>query len=113
MLADLGEHQEARTGERQEGVLASVLGFAAKSTSSVGLILGGLVLDHIVGMPAGSANKSIEPDVLFRLAIADGIIASILMLIPISILATYKLSRTEIEDIQKQLQANRQRAADT
>ena len=41
MLADLGDHQEARTGERQEGVLASVLGFAAKSTSSIGLIVGG------------------------------------------------------------------------
>ena len=106
MLADLGDHQEARTGERQEGVLASVLGFAAKSTSSVGLILGGLMLDHFVGMPAGSANETIDPDVLFRLAIADGIIASLLMLIPISILATYRLTRTEIEDIQKQLQAN-------
>ena len=106
MLADLGDHQEARTGERQEGVLASVLGFAAKSTSSVGLILGRLMLDHFVGMPAGSANETIDPDVLFRLAIADGIIASLLMLIPISILATYRLTRTEIEDIQKQLQAN-------
>jgi Na+/melibiose symporter-like transporter len=113
MLADLGDHQEARTGERQEGVLASVLGFAAKSTSSVGLILGGLMLDHFVGMPAGSANQTIEPDVLFRLAIADGIIASLLMLIPISILATYKLSRTEIEDIQEQLKANRQPAVAT
>ena len=64
-------------------------------------------------MPAGSANETIEPDVLFRLAIADGIIASLLMLIPISILATYKLSRTEIEEIQEKLKANRQRAVDT
>ena len=35
------------------------------------------------------------------------------MLIPISILATYKLSRTEIEDIQKDLRANRQPAVIT
>ena len=47
------------------------------------------------------------------MAIADGIIASLLMLIPISILATYKLSRTEIEDIQKDLRANRQPAVIT
>lgn len=109
MLADLGDHQEMRTGERQEGVIAAVLGFASKSTSSVGLILGGLMLDHFIGMPAGAAKEGvvIESDVLFRLAISDGIIASLLILIPIGILSTYKLSRTEIEDIQKQLQTRR------
>ena len=65
MLADLGDYQEAQTGERQEGVLASVLGLGAKSTSSVGLILGGLMLDHFVGMPAGSANETIDPECCF------------------------------------------------
>lgn len=107
MLADLSDHQEMRTGERQEGVIASVIGFATKATSSVGLILGGLILDHFVGMPAGAAKAGevIESDVLFRLAISDGIIASVLMLIPISLLASYKLSRTDIEDIQEQLRS--------
>lgn len=111
MLADLSDHQEMRTGERQEGVIASVIGFATKSTSSVGLILGGLMLDHFVGMPAGAAKAGevIQSDVLFRLAISDGIIASLLMLIPISLLATYNLSRTDIEEIQKQLQSQRQK----
>jgi len=34
------------------------------------------------------------------LAISDGIISSLLLLIPISILATYKMSRNDIEEIQ-------------
>jgi Na+/melibiose symporter-like transporter len=107
MVADLSDHQEVRTGERQEGVLASVLGFASKATSSVGLILGGLMLDHFVNMPAGDPAAALDPDVLFRLAIADGIIASLLFLIPIGLLAGYKLSRIDIEDIQTQLSSRR------
>ena len=110
MLADLSDHQELRTGERQEGVIASVIGFATKSTSSIGLILGGLILDHFVGMPAGAAKAGevIESDVLFRLAVSDGIIASLLMLIPISLLTTYNLSRADIEEIQEKLRGQRQ-----
>ena len=102
MLADLSDDQEKRSGERQEGVLASMTSFTMKLTSSVGLIAGGLMLDHFIGMPAGAAKAgiAIESDVLFRLAISDGIISSLLLLIPISILATYKMSRSDIEEIQ-------------
>ena len=105
MLADLSDHQEMRSGERQEGVIGSIVGFASKLISSVGLIFGGLMLDHFIGMPPGAAKAGIEieSDVLFRLAISDGIIASTLLLIPIGILSTYKMSRTEIEGIQAQL----------
>jgi len=112
MLADLSDHQEVRTGERQEGVLASVLGFASKATSSVGLILGGLMLDHFVNMPAGNPSAALDPNVLFRLAIADGIIASLLFLIPIALLAGYKLSRTDIEEIQALLSSRRAKSAE-
>ena len=52
---------------------------------------------------AAKAGIEIESDVLFRLAISDGIIASTLLLIPIGILSTYKRSRAEIEGIQAQL----------
>jgi GPH family glycoside/pentoside/hexuronide:cation symporter len=102
MLADLSDDQEQRSGERQEGVLASITSFAMKLTSSVGLIAGGLMLDYFIEMPAGAAKAgiAIESDVLFRLAISDGIISSLLLLIPISILATYKMSRSDIEEIQ-------------
>ncbi|GIR63704.1 MAG: hypothetical protein CM15mP68_3700 [Pseudomonadota bacterium] len=95
MLADLSDHQEMRSGERQEGVIGSIVGFASKLISSVGLIFGGLMLDHFIGMPPGAAKAGIEieSDVLFRLAISDGIIASTLLLIPIGILSTYKMSR--------------------
>ena len=109
MLADLSDHQETRSGERQEGTIGAIVGFAMKLTSSVGLILGGLMLDHFIGMPAGAANAGvpIESDVLFRLAISDGIIASCLLVIPISILATYKMSHADIKEIQNQLRYKR------
>ena len=80
MLADLSDDQEQRSGERQEGVLASITSFAMKLTSSVGLIAGGLMLDYFIEMPSGAAKAgiAIESDVLFRLAISDGIISSLL-----------------------------------
>ena len=57
MLADLSDDQEQRSGERQEGVLASITSFAMKLTSSVGLIAGGLMLDYFIEMPAGAAGR--------------------------------------------------------
>ena len=108
MVADLVDEQELRTGERQEGVLSSVLGFVAKASGSIGIILGGLLLDHYVQFPTGEAQPAVAADTLFRLAIADGILSNLLMLIPIALIARYSLDRAEVARIQGALRARRQ-----
>ncbi|MEM7016417.1 MAG: MFS transporter [Pseudomonadota bacterium] len=107
MIADLVDEQEIRTGMRQEGVFSSVLGFASKASSSLGLIIGGLMLDHFIHFPRGEQPGEIDPDILFRLAIADGLLVNIFILIPVILLFRYSLTRENLADIQAQLKSRR------
>ena len=50
MMAYLVDEQELRTGKRQEGVFASGLALATKTVGSVGVIIGGLLVDHFIGL---------------------------------------------------------------
>lgn len=51
MIADLVDEQELRVNLRHEGVFTSAIGFASKSVSSIGLIIGGLLLDLVIRFP--------------------------------------------------------------
>ena len=44
MMADLMDEQELATGRRQEGVFSAAISLSAKTTSSLGLIIGGFLL---------------------------------------------------------------------
>ena len=111
MIGDLVDEQEIDTGRRQEGVFASVLGFASKASSSVGLIIGGLMLDNFIGFPKGVGIAEIDPDILFRLAIADGMLVNVFILVPVIMLFGYSLTRDRLVNIQQQL--NERRLAQT
>ena len=51
MMADLMDEQELATGRRQEGVFSAAISFSAKATSSLGLIIGGSLLDFVIAFP--------------------------------------------------------------
>lgn len=103
MMADLVDEQEIRTKIRQEGVFTSALGFASKSVSSIGLIVGGLLLDLVIRFPRQSLPGEVDADTLFRLAFIDGIAVPALFVIPIYLLSRYSLTRLQLEDIQSEL----------
>jgi GPH family glycoside/pentoside/hexuronide:cation symporter len=107
MIADMVDEQELRTGMRQEGVFASVIGFSAKATTSIGLVIGGTLLDHVVGFPRGEAVGTIDSDTLFRLAFTDGVAVNIFFVIPIYILTRYTLTLESLTDVQDKLAIRR------
>jgi GPH family glycoside/pentoside/hexuronide:cation symporter len=103
MVADLVDEQELRVQRRQEGVFASAIGFSAKATSSIGLILGGFLLDFVVAFPRGTQPGEVDSGILFRLALTDGIAVPIFYTLPILLLSRYTLTRSRLMEIQTEL----------
>ncbi len=54
MMADLVEDNEKDTGRRSEGLYFSSLSFAAKTTTGLGIVMAGLILE-VVDFPVGAA----------------------------------------------------------
>lgn len=108
MIADLVDEQEMNIGRRQEGLFSAALSLAAKATSSIGLIVGGLLLDLVIRFPVGSQPGTVEPGILFRLAFTDGIAVPMFYAIPIYFLARYTLTRARVVEVQAELATRRE-----
>ena len=103
MVADMVDEQEHEVGRRQEGVFSSALGFSSKATSSLGLIIGGLLLDYAIGFPRGTQPGEVGDDILFKLAFTDGIAVPLCYFLPIWMLTRYTLTRDRLTEIQAEL----------
>jgi Na+/melibiose symporter-like transporter len=71
MVADVVDENELATGERQEGMFASVTGFSAKATSGLGGLVAGVALD-LIDFPRGAAVGAISPEKVQQLGLAVG-----------------------------------------
>jgi GPH family glycoside/pentoside/hexuronide:cation symporter len=111
MISDLVDDQELKTGQRQEGVFAAGVAFSTKAVGSLGVIIGGFLLEFFIGFPAGQGQTEISEDVLFRLAITDAIIVNLLLLIPAYLISKYTLTRGNFAVVQAALQERRERLA--
>ncbi|MEM8767721.1 MAG: MFS transporter [Pseudomonadota bacterium] len=104
MVADLVDEQEHRVQRRQEGVFSSAIGFSSKATSSLGLIVGGFLLDFYIRFPRGTQPGEVDYDILVRMAITDGIAIPLCYFLPIFLLTRYTLTRERLTVIQSELQ---------
>ncbi len=109
MIGDLTDEQHLRVGLRQEGVFASATSFSAKATSSIGLTVGGLLLDAVIRFPRGTGVGEVADDVLIRLAVVDAIVVPLFFFVPIWLMARYTLTRAQLEHIQDTLAEREQR----
>ena len=107
MIADLVDDQELKTGQRQEGVFAAGVAFSTKAVGSLGVIVGGFLLEFFVQFPAGQGQTEISEDVLFRLAITDAIVVNSLLLIPAFLISKYTLTRHNFAAVQAALEKRR------
>ncbi|MEM7077237.1 MAG: MFS transporter [Pseudomonadota bacterium] len=107
MMADLVDEQELQTGQRQEGVFASGIALATKAIGSVGVVVGGLLVDHFIGLQPGSAATEVGEDVIFRLAIADAVIVNLFIVVPAYLISRYNLSSARVAVIQRDLAERR------
>ena len=103
MIADTLDHQELRTGQRQEGMFSAALSFSGKITSGVGVFVSGLVLQYGLQFPAGARPTAMEPELVIRLGLIAGVGIPLLNLIPIIILQRYRLTRETHAGIRQEL----------
>ena len=108
MMADLIDEQELATGRRQEGVFSSAISLSAKATSSLGLVIGGFLLDYVISFPTRAALGSVDDQTLFLLAFNDGVAIPALFFIPIFLMSKMTMTRSRLVEIQLALAERRQ-----
>jgi GPH family glycoside/pentoside/hexuronide:cation symporter len=107
LIADLMDEQELETSKRQEGVFSSAISFSSKATSSIGLIAGGFLLDFYIKLPRQAELSSVDEDVLFRLAVTDGVVIPLLFFIPIYLMSRITMTRKRLAEVQAALELRR------
>ena len=106
-MKDLTDEQEYYTGLRQEGVFSAGITFAGKANTGLGLIVGGALLEHIIGFPTQANPGDVANNILTSLAIVDGLVVPALNLIPFLLLTRYTLTRRRLLTLQRTLEERR------
>ncbi len=107
LLADIVDEQELETGHRQEGVFSSVLTFCTKATGGLGLVIGGLLLEHFIAFPQQVDVGEVEDRTLFLLAFIDGVAVPMLLFIPIYLISKVTMTRARLAEVQAALRSLR------
>lgn len=107
VVADLLDDHELRTGYRQEAMFNAALSFSGKAISSVGAILGGLIITGIA-FPTGVAPGEVPGDAIQRLGLVIGIAIPALYGIPIALITRYRITRERHAEIRAALDARHQ-----
>ena len=110
VIADVLDDHELRTHYRQEAMFNAALSFSGKAISSVGIVLGGLILS-MIDLPRGVAPADVAPETVMRLGLVVGICIPLLHLIPLSLITRYKITRRAHAEIRHALDARNAAAA--
>jgi Na+/melibiose symporter-like transporter len=106
MFADIVDEHELDTGHRREGIVFAARSFLVKAASSIGLVLGGWVIDW-VAFPQGARAGTVEDDVLWTLGLFQMPLPSIFVLIGVFMISRYRLDRSRHAEIVEQLARQR------
>lgn len=108
MFADITDEHELEVGERREGVIFAARAFAVKATGSMGLILGGIMLD-VIEFPRGAAMGSVPEDTVWQLGFIVGPATSVVTFFGLLLYLGYRIDRHRHSEIQAELVVNRER----
>ncbi len=95
-LADIADENELTFGVRQEGVLYSTRALFAKVDQAIGAALAGFVLT-LIAFPTKAKVEDVPADVVWNLALWDGILAGVPGFIAVFFYARYKITRASYE----------------
>lgn len=102
MMADIADEIDLETGHRREGVLFSARAFTSKATGSLGLLVGGILLD-VIRFPENAAAGSVADATIWQLGFIAGPATSFLLLVSLLFLFRYPLTRQRYRRIRNAL----------
>lgn len=97
MITDVNEDNELRTGRRSEGVFAAASSFINKTTSGIGVLLAGLLID-LVHFPQHATPQNLDPQIIRNLVLVFLPTQFVLLSIAIFFLSLYRIDRGAHED---------------
>jgi Na+/melibiose symporter-like transporter len=98
MFADIVDEHELDTGHRREGIVFAARSFLIKAISSVGIVLGGWVID-LIEFPRGARAGTVPEDVLWNLGLFQAPLPSIFVFIGVLLYGGYQLDRRRHAEI--------------
>lgn len=105
-LADVADENELKHGVRQEGILYSTRALAAKLDQAMGTAIAGAVITFIA-FPQKAKPGSVPEDVLYNLALWDGVLAAVPGVIAAICYGRYRINRASYEATRAALAARR------
>jgi len=105
-LADIADENELKFGLRQEGVLYSTRALFAKVDQAIGAALAGFVLT-LISFPVRAQVGEVPAQVIWDLALWDGVLAGIPGFIAVFFYARYKITRASYEETKAALAERR------
>jgi len=102
MLGDISDEVELESNIGQQGLMYASSSLIGKLNTGLGILMAGLALE-LIGFPQGTAVTP-NADQIFNLAMIQGPLVAILMIIPFGIFSLYKIDRNRHEKILAQLE---------
>ena len=106
MFADIADEHELEIGERREGILFAARSFATKSTASIGLVFGGILLDFIQ-FPRGARMGTVPEDIVWSLGFIAGPATSVFTIAGLLMYLGYRIDSRRHQEIVAELTARR------
>ena len=105
-LADVADENELKFGLRQEGVLYSTRSLFAKVDQAIGAALAGFVLT-MIAFPVKAKVGEVPAEVVWNLAVWDGLVATIPGLLAAVFYWRYRITRASYEETRQALHARK------
>ena len=106
MMADVADEHELTTGRRQEGIFFGALAFAGKSTSGLGVFLGGVGID-LIHFPQHVLPEDVSAEAVTSLGVLYGPGIMVFAVVALAFLSRYRIDRARHAEIALELERRR------
>jgi Na+/melibiose symporter-like transporter len=107
MMADITAHDELLSGCRRDGVFFGIYCFGQKISGGLAVLIAGVLVDRFAGLVPAQAEQSATT--VDRLAMISNLLSAIVLIGAGVVALRYRLTRREVQSIQRELAASAQR----
>ncbi len=103
MVADTVDLQDLQTGRRQEGLFNSAMSFSGKVTTGGGILVTGVLLQYVVGLPEGVDKADVDAEMIMRLGVLEAYVVPLFNGVWLWLALKYGVTRERHAEIRRAL----------